>query len=174
MEKYPDAPEDALKTLAKLRSGTVESEHVRAEFRELVLSREYRLRHAIPGYFGLLKSGAMRKRLAYGFYAAALQQVGGIAALTMYAVLIYKSLGWDSGSQALAINGIQSVIQLFIVLVNTFTVDKYGRKTLLMAGFAIQSIALLILSSLTTSFPDNGFVSPFHSTPFMATNRQQE
>jgi len=47
------------------------------------------------------------------------------------------------------------VLQLFIVLVNTFTVDKFGRKQLLIAGFAIQSIALLILSSLTTAFPHN-------------------
>lgn len=69
--------------------------------------------------------------------------------------MIYKSLGWDDGSQALAINGIQAVLQLFIVLVNTFTVDKFGRRQLLIAGFTIQSIALLILSSLTTSFPTN-------------------
>jgi len=73
----------------------------------------------------------------------------------MYATLIYKSLGWDQGSQALAINGIQAVLQLFIVLVNTFTVDRFGRKTLLIYGFSIQSLALLIISSLTTSFPDN-------------------
>lgn len=79
----------------------------------------------------------------------------------MYAVLIYESLGWDSGSQALAINGVQSVLQLFIVLVNTFTVDKFGRKTLLLAGFAIQATALLILSSLTTSFPENKYSSKF-------------
>jgi MFS family permease len=80
----------------------------------------------------------------------------GIASVTMYATLIYKSLGWDAGHQALAINGVQSVLQLSIVLVNTFTVDRYGRKQLLIWGFAIQSLALLILSSLTTSFPGNG------------------
>jgi len=85
----------------------------------------------------------------------ALQQFGGIAALTMYATLIYQSLGWDAGSQALAINGIQSVLQLFIVLVNTFTVDRFGRKHLLIAGFAIQAMALLILSSLTTTWQNN-------------------
>jgi len=121
----------------------------------MVASYEFRKRYE-PGYLGLLKNAAMRKRLAYGFYAMALQQFGGIAALTMYATLIYKSLGWDAGHQALAINGIQSVLQLFIVLVNTFTVDKFGRKQLLLAGFAIQALALLILSSLTTAFPDNG------------------
>lgn len=79
----------------------------------------------------------MRKRLCYGLYAISLQQIGGIAAVTMYATLIYKSLGWNSRSQALAINGIQSVLQLFIVLVNTSTVDKFGRKVLLLAGFSI-------------------------------------
>lgn len=73
----------------------------------------------------------------------------------MYATLIYQSLGWDSGSQALTINGIQSVLQLLIVSVNTFTVDKFGRRVLLLAGFAIQALALLIMSGLTTAYPTN-------------------
>ena len=154
LEKHPEEPERALKVLAKLRSGTPTDERIREEFHEMVASHEYRKRFD-TGYTGLFKSAAMRKRLCYGFYAMALQQFGGIAALTMYATLIYKSLGWDKGSQALAINGIQAVLQLFIVLVNTFTVDKFGRKQLLIAGFTIQSLALLILSSLTTAFPHN-------------------
>lgn len=41
------------------------------------------------------------------------------------------------------------------MLVNTFTVDRFGRKPLLIAGFAIQAAALLILSILLTVFPDN-------------------
>jgi len=155
LERYPDDPDLCLRTLAKLRSGTPQDEHVRLEFHELIASREARRRYP-KGYLGLLRNPSMQKRLLYGIYATALQQFGGIAALTMYAALIYESLGWDSGSQALAINGIQAVLQLFIVLVNTFTVDRFGRKALLLAGFAIQSLALLICASLTTSFPANG------------------
>lgn len=154
LEKQPENPQRALKALARLRSGSPEDDRVRVEFHELVASHEYRKQFE-TGYMGILKSGPLRKRLLYGFYAMALQQFGGIAALTMYATLIYQSLGWDKGSQALAINGIQSVLQLLIVLVNTFTVDRFGRKTLLIWGFTIQSIALLILSSLCTSFPNN-------------------
>lgn len=74
----------------------------------------------------------------------------------MYATLIYESLGWDAGSQALAINGIQSVLQLLIVLVNTFTVDRFGRRGLLLTGFSIQTLALLVMASLCTAFPSNG------------------
>ncbi|KAK4626202.1 Quinate permease [Fulvia fulva] len=155
LERRPEEPERALKTLAKIRSGSPTDDRVREEFHEMVASYEFRKRYD-TGYIGLFTNAAMRKRLLYGIYAMALQQFGGIAALTMYATLIYKSLGWDQGSQALAINGIQAVLQLFIVLVNTFTVDKFGRKQLLIWGFAIQSTALLILSSLTTAFPANG------------------
>jgi len=161
LEKYPDDPQRALTVLAKIRSGTPLDAHVRVEFHEMIASREFRRRHT-PGYIGILKSPPLRKRLAYGFYATALQQVGGIAAVTMYAALIYESLGWNQGHQALAINGIQSVLQLFIVLVNTFTVDRYGRKNLLIVGFSLQSAALLILSSLTTSYPDNSYVFHFY------------
>ena len=154
LEKHSDDSDRALRTLAKIRSGSPTDDRIREEFHEMVASYEYRKRYE-PGYMGLFKSAAMRKRLCYGFYASALQQFGGIAALTMYATLIYQSLGWDQGRQALAINGIQSVLQLFIVLVNTFTVDRFGRRTLLTWGFAIQASALLILSSLTTRWPNN-------------------
>lgn len=154
LEKYPETPERCLKTLATLRNGKVDDERIKQEFHELITSHEYR-KNFQTGYRGLFATKGMRKRLLYGFYATALQQFGGIAALTMYAALIYESLGWNQGHQALAINGIQAALQLVIVLVNTFTVDRYGRKTLLIFGFAIQSLALLVLSSLTTSFPNN-------------------
>lgn len=153
-DKQPDNVERVVKVLSKLRSGTPDSEHVQQELHELMASHEYR-KHFKTGYAAIFSSPGMRKRLLYGLYATALQQAGGIAALTMYAALIYRSLGWDQGSQALAINGVQAVLQLFIVLVNTFTVDRFGRRALLIAGFSIQAAALLVLSSLTTAFPNN-------------------
>jgi Sugar (and other) transporter len=79
LEKHPDNPARALNNLAKIRSGTPEDEHVRVEFHELVASYEYRKRFD-PGYIGLIKNRSMWKRLAYGVYAMALQQFGGIAA----------------------------------------------------------------------------------------------
>ncbi|OQD84575.1 hypothetical protein PENANT_c012G03554 [Penicillium antarcticum] len=36
------------------------------------------------------------------------------------------------------------------------SVEKFGRRGLLLAGFAIQSLALLIMSCLTTAFPSKG------------------
>lgn len=157
LEKHPDEPQRALSVLVKLRGGDAEAPHVQEEWQEMLASWEIR-RNNPSGYMGIIKSPALRKRLAYGFFATSLQQAGGIAALTMYAVTIYKSLGWDQGSQALAINGTQACLQLAIVLVNTFTVDRYGRKTLLLFGFAIQALALLLMSTLLTVYPNNEYV----------------
>ncbi|KAH9871556.1 hypothetical protein J1614_005811 [Plenodomus biglobosus] len=154
LENQPDNHDRVLGVLCKLRMGAPDSDHVRTEFHELTAAHHARSKFD-TGYRGLFKSPGMRKRLLYGLYATALQQAGGIAALTMYAAIIYKSLGWDKGSQALSINGIQAALQLIVVLVNTFTVDRFGRRALLLAGFAIQAVALFILSSLTTAFPDN-------------------
>lgn len=82
-----DNPDQALRVLCKLRMGTPETEHVRNEFHELVAARESR-RLLDTGYSRLFKSAGMRKRLLYGLYATALQQAGGIAALTMYATIV--------------------------------------------------------------------------------------
>lgn len=154
LEKHPDNPNKALDELCRIRNRPADNVEVEGEFHELVASRAARAKFAV-GYWGLIKDSAMRKRLMYGVYAMALQQFGGIAALTMYATLIYKSLGWNDGSQALAINGIQAALQLVIVLVNTVTVDRFGRKPLLILGFAIQAGALLILASLLSAWPNN-------------------
>lgn len=72
--------------------GDENSEHVLAEYNELVAAQQARARFD-TGYKGIFKSKGMRKRLLYGLYATSLQQAGGIAALTMYAALIYQSLG---------------------------------------------------------------------------------
>lgn len=74
LEKHPESPERSLHILSRLRSGAPTDERVRNEFHELVTSHEFRRRYD-PGYVGLFKDKSMRKRLAFGFYAAGLQQV---------------------------------------------------------------------------------------------------
>lgn len=77
LEKHPEDPEHALRVLAKIRSGAPGDEVIQREFHELVASREFRKRYE-PGYLGIIRSPGLRKRLLYGFYATALQQVGSL------------------------------------------------------------------------------------------------
>lgn len=71
-ERHPEDPERSLRTLARLRAGDINSDRVQQEFHELVASHEYRKKFK-TGYAALFSSRGMRKRLAYGFYAACLQ-----------------------------------------------------------------------------------------------------
>lgn len=50
------------------------------------------------GYTRIFTTPALRKRLLYGLYATALQQAGGIAALTMYAAIVRTSRAIDHPS----------------------------------------------------------------------------
>lgn len=56
------------------------------------------------GYTALLRNPAMRKRLAYGFYAMALQQFGGIAALTMLVPPFFLAIEYRHGRLRTLIN----------------------------------------------------------------------
>ena len=154
LEKHPEDLNLCLQTLAKVRSGTTQDDNIRMEFHEIVASKESRKGYT-PGYMGIFKDSSMRKRLLYGVYATGLQQIGGIACITIYAASVYESMGWNQDHQALAINGVLSVLQVLVVLINTFAVDRFGRRPLLLGGFAIQALALLVLASLTTSHSSN-------------------
>lgn len=66
LEKHPEDTDRVLRTLAKLRSGSIDDERIRIEFHELVSSHEYRKKFN-TGYMGLITNPAMRKRLCYGF-----------------------------------------------------------------------------------------------------------
>lgn len=87
LEKHPEDTDHVMNILCKLRMGTPDSPHVQEEYHELMASYLYR-QHFKSGYIRIFTSAALRKRLLYGFYATALQQAGGIAALTMYAAIV--------------------------------------------------------------------------------------
>ncbi|EHK46854.1 hypothetical protein TRIATDRAFT_291161 [Trichoderma atroviride IMI 206040] len=108
LEKHPEDTDRVMNILCKLRMGAPDSPHVQEEYHELMASYLYRQRFK-SGYIRIFTSAALRKRLLYGFYATALQQAGGIAALTMYAAIVVclfivgMTYCWSNGPIAPAI-----------------------------------------------------------------------
>lgn len=93
-----------------------------------------------------------RKIVGIGFVLAALQHLTGIDAITYYAPEILKKAGL--GTQASLYNAIIVGLSMFMfTLVAIFTVDKFGRKKLLIIGSIIMTSSLFaigILFSLST------------------------
>ena len=79
--------------------------------------------------------------LGLGFFI----QITGINATITYGPKIFKAMGIESDSQTLLLNvGIQ-VIALAAVLTSMRTVDKWGRRPILLTGIAIMIFAQLLM-----------------------------
>lgn len=132
----------ALKILNRIRH----KEEVSAEIQEInnVIEEEKSLKGM--SLSAIFKPG-IRKIVGIGFVLAALQHLTGIDAIMYYAPEILKKAGL--GEQVALYNTIIIGIALFIfTIVAIATVDKFGRKKLLIVGTIIMTISLTIVGLL--------------------------
>ncbi|HVS78337.1 MAG TPA: sugar porter family MFS transporter [Steroidobacteraceae bacterium] len=86
--------------------------------------------------------------LIVGIMLSIFQQVVGINAVLYYAPHMFENMG-ASTNQALWDSAIYSGVTMTVfTLIATFTVDKIGRKPLLVAGALIMSVAMILLGLL--------------------------
>jgi SP family arabinose:H+ symporter-like MFS transporter len=88
-----------------------------------------------------------RRPLLIGIMLAALQQISGITPLFSYLPEVFREAGAATGDAFR-----QTVMVSFVMLVFTlfalWLVDRVGRKTLLLAGTAVQFVSFLVVGSL--------------------------
>ncbi|MBK9018120.1 MAG: sugar porter family MFS transporter [Saprospiraceae bacterium] len=100
--------------------------------------------HEEQGTLSELFTGRFRKAIFVGILLCIFSQVQGINAIMYYAPEIFKSIGTgtESAFQQTVIIGIINVLFTFVAI---NWVDKWGRKTLLLAGGAGMAISLLMV-----------------------------
>ncbi|RAL06698.1 sugar porter family MFS transporter [Aspergillus homomorphus CBS 101889] len=76
----------------------------------------------------------MFKRLWLGCGMMICQQFTGINAVLYYAPQIFASFGFSSTTQTLLATGVTGIIQIIFTLPAVLFLDKFGRKTFLIAG----------------------------------------
>lgn len=133
----------ALSVLNRIRY----EDEVDKEIRDIneVINEEKTLKSE-SSFSALFKPG-IRKIVIIGIVLAALQHLTGIDAITYYAPEILKQAGL--GAQAALYNAVIIGVALFVfTLVAIATVDKFGRKKLLIVGSTIMAISLAIVGTL--------------------------
>ena len=85
--------------------------------------------------------------LAIGILLSVFQQVVGINVVLYYAPTIFKGLGFGSDA-AMWQTVIMGFVNILFTLVAIFTVDKFGRKPLLMIGSAGMAIGMFAIGGL--------------------------
>jgi MFS transporter, SP family, arabinose:H+ symporter len=85
-----------------------------------------------------------RRPLLLGIMLAGLQQISGITPLFSYLPEVFRSAGAATGS-AFRQSVLVSLVNLCFTLFALWLVDRAGRKTLILAGTAVQAISFLLV-----------------------------
>jgi len=145
----PDSPrwlilrgrrEEAQQVLLRLRGDAVIVAREAAEIEES-------LRTPQAGWQLFLQNANFRRSVALGIGLQLVQQFTGINVVMYYAPRIFKDMGYDTAAQMwfTAAVGLTNVLATFIAI---GFVDRWGRKPILYAGFAVMALGLGVVGTL--------------------------
>ena len=124
-----------------------EAERVLSEINDPVSAQEQALSiraslAAEDGTLSELFTGPFRRALIIGFLLAAFTQTSGITALLSFLPNVFLSAG-QNANDAFFQSVLVGVVNLVFTVIAIWLVDRAGRKTLILFGTALQTIALL-------------------------------
>ena len=115
---------------------------------------EYERTTMSTSYSALWKDRSVRKRLLLAFIINAGQQVTGQGTLNTYSTIIYKKV-WPSPNQIALINALNATFGIIFTLNAVWTVDRFGRKFLLVIGGIGMGICMIVVATVETQTPTN-------------------
>lgn len=108
---------------------------------------EAQLRTPQRGWHLFLENANFRRSVGLGVLLQIVQQLTGINVVMYYAPRIFQHMGYDVAAQMwfTAAVGLTNVLATFIAIA---FVDRWGRKPILYAGFAVMAIGLGIVGTI--------------------------
>ncbi|MDB5703316.1 MAG: major facilitator family transporter [Sphingomonas bacterium] len=148
-----DRDAEAGTVLTKLFGATYANDKVR-EIRDSLAADHHR-----PRFSDLIdkSTGKIRKIVWAGIGLAVFQQLVGINIVFYYGAVLWQSVGF-SENDALLINIGSGLLSIAACLFTIFTIDKIGRKPLLLVGSAGMAVTLAVMAWCfsTATFIDGG------------------
>ncbi|KAM0754671.1 putative hexose carrier protein [Meredithblackwellia eburnea MCA 4105] len=160
----PDSPrwlfsrgrnDDAIKSLCALRGLPPTDPELVAE-RDDILAAIALEEHADAGWKGLVVDGGMRgnKRAVLACMILIFQQFTGTNTLTYYSTVIYEQSVGLSRQLSLLMGGFLQIFFLVASLITWYTIDRVGRRALLIFGqFGMGTMFLVLMAAL--GYPGN-------------------
>ncbi|RDI80355.1 hypothetical protein Vi05172_g9707 [Venturia inaequalis] len=135
-------PDQAARSLARLRRLPVDHPAVIEELGEIVANHEYELSLGKSTYADCFK-GTLGKRLATGCLLQSLQQLTGVNFIFYYGTSFFKNSGISNG---FTISLITSCINVASTLPGLYMVEKWGRRNLLIFGAVGMAVCQFIVA----------------------------
>ena len=99
-----------------------------------------------------------------GSTIALFQQLSGENSVLSYAPTLLKTLGFTSNSAATLATICIGVTKFIFSIITFFTIDKLGRRPLLIIGISLLAMSMLLLGSLSIVFIDPHLVLSINSS----------
>ncbi|KAL2819548.1 general substrate transporter [Aspergillus cavernicola] len=153
--------EGARKVLALVRDTDEEIDNELASIREAIQYEKEALDSGKRAYMTLVKDASVRK-LLLTFLLNIGQQLTGQGTFNSYSSTIYQKI-WSNGDTINLINALNATFGILFTLNATWTVDRFGRKFLLILGAVGMAICMLITALVglqTPSSPEGAKTEP--------------
>jgi len=147
--QHGDDGTKAKRSLMKVRDT---EEEVDNEILMIKEALEFEKEAISSSYSALWKDPSVRKRLLLAFVLNAGQQITGQGTLNTYSTIIYKKV-FASDSTIALINALNATFAIFFTMNATWTVDRFGRKFLLIVGAIGMAICMIIVAAVVTETP---------------------
>jgi MFS transporter, SP family, sugar:H+ symporter len=155
--------QEAEKVLARI-IGASEAQRKVAEISQSLASDHHR-----PKLSDLLDgAGKIRRIVWVGIGLAVFQQLVGINIVFYYGTVLWESVGFSEGD-SLLINVVSGVLSIAACIFTIFTVDRIGRKPLLIIGSLGMAVTLsLVAGAFATGSLVNGILQLSHPAGVLA------
>ncbi|KAJ6497107.1 hexose transport-related protein [Mycena vitilis] len=163
--------EEAVKTLAWLRKMPEDSEVIQLEYIEIQAEAMFEAEVTAERFPSLVGGGAvtqfklqvaqfgelfttihMFRRTAVACLTQFFQQMSGIDAIVYYAPTIFQSLGLPGKTVSLLAAGVIGVVFIISTLPAIATIDRVGRRPLLIIGGSGMALMLILIAALTATY----------------------
>jgi sugar porter (SP) family MFS transporter len=155
--------EKAAAVLARVRGQPVESEYIQSELAEIIANHEYEM-SVIPqsGYIsswancfkgGLTNPASNLRRTILGTSLQMMQQWTGVNFIFYYSTIFLQSLGTISNPFLISL--IFTLVNVCSTPLSFWTVEKFGRRTILIWGALGMVICQFIVGAVGTALPND-------------------
>ncbi|KUI63106.1 putative quinate permease [Cytospora mali] len=141
--------EAARASLQRIRDTDAQVEEELMVIREAI---EYEKEAISSGYSALFKDPSIRRRLYIAMVLNMGQQLTGQGTLNSYSTAIYKKV-WSSKQTISLINALNATFGILFTLNAVWTVDRYGRRWLLIVGACGMSLCTLLVAVVGLTTP---------------------
>lgn len=155
--------DDAAKSLARLRGQDLQSNYIQDELAEIIANHEYEMSvtpqngywsswaHCFSG--SLFKSGSNVRRIILGTSMQMMQQWTGVNFVFYFGTTFFQDLGTDTNPFLLSM--ITTIVNVCSTPISFWTMEKIGRRPLLLWGALGMVICQFIVAIIGTVLPDN-------------------